>query len=62
MLWDPPQRFMGDTWRRFKHRSAPLRALGIVLCTLIALASVLILAALLALVLIGPVLLLAELL
>ena len=61
-VWDPPYRFMRDTWRRFKDRSAPLRALGFVLCALIALASVVILAALLALVLIGPVLLVAELL
>jgi hypothetical protein len=61
VLWAPPERMLSSTWRRFKHRSAPARALGVLLCTLIIVVSLAVFAGILVLLIGGPIWLISEL-
>ena len=61
LIWDPPERLIRRTWSRFRSRSLPVRLVGVLVCTLMAVGSFVFWFAVLMLILAGPVLLVLEL-
>jgi hypothetical protein len=62
LLWAPPERLIRRVWARFKHRSAPMRALGAALCAVMAVASFVLVVAVAVAVVVIPIALLIALL